>query len=514
MNFRSFRDYALFDILQFVGLSGMAVGLVFGKAILSISLLFTILILLIRADFKLYWKELKSSRFIHILGLYFLFHFLTLLWSDNLPYGLHEIKVRSSLLLIILCFVCRPLDRNLLNWILLIFVLSILLATALNFSVYFGLIGERSSDDIRGMSMFGSHVRFALLVIIGIIICFQFWREKYFHFVLPLIAITWLLTYTYFSQVITGYIGVAVVMFFLTARWIYQWRKWASISFVLSCIAGIIVLVYFTFRPIYPEQKGYNNLPFLTEEGNPYYHKGETIQPETGEYIEIMVCWEELEREWNKVSEIPFIGGRDAKGQFIESTAIRYLSSKGLNRDAKGFRTLSKKDIKNIEDGHASQYTSGLMARWYGIRYQIVNKVDPNGHSLLERLEFWKAGGHIARTNLIGGVGIGDIQDAFNDYYNETNSPLQEDNRNRSHNMFLSTLIGMGVFGLFLFIWLHAQFLQEMIYKGSVSGILFVVLLLVTYLIEDTLETQVGVSLTAFFLGLFLVFPNESRVSR
>ena len=514
MNFRSFRNYALFDLLHFVGLSGMAVGLVFGKAILSVSLLFTILILLIRADFKQYWKELKSNRFIQILGLYFLFHFLSLVWSENIPYGLHEIKVRSSLILIVACFLCRPLDRNLLNWLMLVFILSILLATILNFSIYFGLFGDRACDDIRGMSIFGSHVRFALLVVVGVILCFQFWRERFFHFLVPILAILWLVTYTYFSQVITGYIGIAVVFFFLAARWIYQWRKWASLSFVLVSIASLAVLAYFTFRPIHPDQKGYNNLPFLTDEGNQYYHKGETIQPETGEYVEIMICWEELEREWNKVSEISFIGGKDAKGQFIESTAIRYMSSKGLSRDAKGFKKLSNNDIKNIEAGHASYYKSGLLARWYGIRYQIVNEVDPNGHSLLERLEFWKAGSQLARKNLIFGVGIGDIQDAFNQYYDETDSPLHEENRNRSHNMFLSTLIGMGIFGLFLFIWLHAQFMQEMVQKGSISGVLFVLLMLSSYLIEDTLETQVGVSLTAFFFGLFLVFPNESRLSR
>ena len=141
-----------------------------------------------------------------------------------------------------------------------------------------------------------------------------------------------------------------------------------------------------------------------------------------------------------------------------------------------------------------------------------MNDTDPNGHSLLERLEFWKTGIAIARDHPIFGTGIGDVQDTFNRYYEAEESKLVEENRNRTHNMILTTMISMGIVGLFLFLWFHSYFIQQAIRKENYPGIAFFTLLIVSYMIEDTLETQVGVSLAGFFLAYFNIDKSQTHL--
>ncbi|TNE72565.1 MAG: hypothetical protein EP333_07465 [Bacteroidetes bacterium] len=503
-----FKDQTIHDRLHILGLSGIAVGLIFGKAILSISLLFSLLNLLILADFKNYWQRLRQNKFLLLVLVYFAYHFITLIWSDDISFGLHDIKVRSSLVLILFLFALKPLNDDGKRFVAYIFIASIVLSTLINFTNYVGIIGNKTYDDIRGMSLFGSHVRFALLTVLGIVMTFYTKFSFPKSWLLKLILIVWLVFYTYYSQVITGYLTLSVVAFSMGLYYLYRFNKVLAFSLLILSFLGSTALLYALFRPMEPTTK-LSELPYATKEGHLYYHKPKSIQPETGEPTEIMISWQELEREWNKVSEIPFSDGRDLKGQFVQTTLIRYLASKGLNRDAEGISQLSAKDIQNIENGHASIYTKGILARWYGLRYQLLNNSDPNGHSLLERIEFWKAGTTIARSHPIFGVGIGDIQMKYNETYREMNSMLKVENWNRSHNMFLTTLITMGMIGLFLFLWFHLNFAIQSIKQQQLAGVLVVMILFTSYLIEDTLETQVGVSLAGFFLGFFNINPEK-----
>jgi hypothetical protein len=496
------------SIIHVIALCSIAIGLVFGKAILSISLLAGLLNLIILADFKSYWKAITSNRLLHLVGAYYLFHFVSLIWSTDIDFGLHDTKVRSSLVLLLLLFVVKApqqKDRLLISWV---FVLSLLLATAYNFGSYTGYIGNGVYDDVRGMSHFGSHIRFALLVVTGILVSIYLIQEnRKTQFVLiPLLL--WLVFYTYYSQVVAGYITLFGVGTLLLVHWAWKSHKYLAIGILSALIISVGVLLFALFKPLSIDFSKYKDLPQFTKEGNAYYHKPVNILPETGEAIEIMICWTELEREWNKLSEIPFRDGKDIRGQLIQTTIIRYLASKELSKDAEGISQLSQKDVKNIENGNASIYSKGFIARWYGLQYQLNNANDPNGHSLLERKEYWKHGVSIARKNLLIGTGIGDVQLAFDQSYSEKKSRLLPERQDRAHNMILTTLISMGVIGLFLFIWFHTHFISKMMAENNILAIGFSVVLILSYLTEDTLETQTGVSFAGFFLGYFYMLKR------
>lgn len=185
-------------------------------------------------------------------------------------------------------------------------------------------------------------------------------------------------------------------------------------------------------------------------------------------------------------------------------TLVRYMASMELRKDAEGFKSLNKRDIKKIENGCASQYCQGMIARLYGLKYQILNESNPNGHSLLQRLEYWQAGSDLLAKNFLIGVGTGDIQVAFDSHYQINDSALNDQNRLRTHNYYITIWLTFGIVGLILFLWIHFELFKTVRNEQNLIGLCFLWILLISYLTEDTLETQVGVTFFAFFLAIFI----------
>ncbi|NJK85175.1 MAG: hypothetical protein HC906_03650 [Bacteroidales bacterium] len=95
---------------------------------------------------------------------------------------------------------------------------------------------------------------------------------------------------------------------------------------------------------------------------------------ENGYYIWLYVCDQELEEEWNKISQLPF-NGQDKRGQELRHTLIRYLTSKGLRKDSAGISKLSEKDILAVENGDANVLFTKKLSL-YPRLYQIIWEFD------------------------------------------------------------------------------------------------------------------------------------------
>ena len=143
------------------------------------------------------------------------------------------------------------------------------------------------------------------------------------------------------------------------------------------------------------------------------------------------------------------------------------------------------------------------MPRLFGLRYQLHETQNPNGHSLLERLEFWSTAWKIIREQPIFGVGTGDVRISFEAMYERNHSLLQEDNRWRAHNTYLTTWVTFGVVGLLFFLAFLGQYSLFQWRNDQWIGLVYMGIFLSTFLIEDTLETQTGVTFFAFFYAIF-----------
>lgn len=488
--------------LHLVGLLGLAVGLPLNKVVLSLSTLFLLLNLLLKGDFKNYWKNWKSSRVILLVVSFFLLHFIALSWSEDLKYGLNDIWKKIPFLIIPLAAAAIPFENTKdRQFILLSFVASVVLTSLINFAVYQQWFGNKEMIQFRDMSLFGSHIRYALLVVMAMAVMYNELIHKRMKY-LAMGIILWLGFYTLYSQVIAGFLALVVIFFAILFYHFYPKRK--AILLMISAITVglfLFLLNWLFYSPVF-DSNYLARLDKKTAEGNEYTHDISLISPETEKPIGEYVCMTELNREWSRVSDLP-LGGLDKKQQPLWQTLIRYMSSMDLRKDAEGFKTLNKRDIKKVENGCASQYCQGIIARMYGLKYQILNENNPNGHSLLQRIEYWKAGATILGENFINGVGTGDVQLAFNTYYSQTNSPLEPENRLRTHNYYITVFLTFGIIGFVLFLWLHLEFFKVVRSENVLVGLCFLAIILISYMTEDTLETQVGMTFFAFFIGLF-----------
>lgn len=488
--------------LHFLGLMTLCVAIPLSKGLMSVSMMVLFVNILLEGNYKSILENYRGNRLLYLILAFFGLHLLGLLWTGDQAAGWHDIRVKLPFLFIPLVIFAKPLRERQFQLLLSLFIATLAISTLINFVAYQFWFGPSAYDDIRGMSLFGSHIRFGLMVSLAAAFSLHRIKRTDLFSLLYLLLVLWFCYYTYYSQVLSGMITLFGVFFVYFVSTLYRINKWIAVFFSVGTLTFFVVVLLNLLTPMATTEINIEQLPKESAEGNPYIHNPTQISPETGDPVELYICPIELEREWNKVSEIPY-DTLDAKGNTIRWNLIRYMSSKGLKKDAEGFSQLDSKDIRLIEQGHASRYHRGFLARYYDIKYQINNPTDPNHHSLLMRLEFWKGGVHIARENLLIGVGTGDASVNFKSYYKESNSALLPENQCEAHSNYLTVLLTFGIFGLFLFFWMHTELLVEGVKQSSLYIAFFLAIMLLSYLIEDTLETQSGITFFAYFYSLF-----------
>ena len=223
-------------------------------------------------------------------------------------------------------------------------------------------------------------------------------------------------------------------------------------------------------------------------------------------YKLVLPSEEELRKEWSKRSQVDYDNGVDLKGNPIRNILWRYMTSKGLKKDSLDFQKMTKEDIRNVERGFASveMAKGGISAQIYRMRGQLNDAENPNGKSLLEKIESLKAGITIIKAHPIIGVGVGDLKASFAQAYRSNHSKLTIENQHLTHNQYLTTWIAGGIFCFIAFISLWFIQFATALKINAFEWTGFLVITLLSYLIEDTLQTQTGVTLVAFFFAFFI----------
>jgi hypothetical protein len=186
-----------------------------------------------------------------------------------------------------------------------------------------------------------------------------------------------------------------------------------------------------------------------------------------------------------------------------------------LRKDAGGVRQLNEVDIQAVENGIAN-YIFLKKFSLYPRIYQIIWEIDnyrqgnnPSGHSVAQRLVYNSAAVYIIRNNILFGVGTGDVQKEFNNYYNLSDNPLRLESRRRAHNQFVTFIITFGLLGFIICI--SARILPVFLEKrwGDYLFLCFGIIGFLSMLNEDTLETQTGISFFMFFYSILLFGRNK-----
>jgi O-antigen ligase len=106
------------------------------------------------------------------------------------------------------------------------------------------------------------------------------------------------------------------------------------------------------------------------------------------------------------------------------------------------------------------------------------------------------------------------VKAAFQEFYETNNSPLEAKWRRRAHNQFLTFMISFGIPGLIicLLALIAPLFLAKRHHSFMATG--FFILMFLSMINEDTLETSIGASFVAFFYALFLFGPDFPWLKR
>jgi hypothetical protein len=502
--------------LRVTALVILIIGVAVSNVLMSIGAIWIISNWLIEAKFSEYGQRLKQSPELILILIFLAYSILTVAWSDDFWYAFHDIRIKLPLLAIPLALGSgAPLDRKIFHFLLFLFIGIVAFTSALNF-IWFNFYSLQA--DIRQMSWFISQIRFATLVDLALFSTVFLILEKKLKWFVGLVLIAWFGLYTFYAQVLNGYI-LFVMLFFFTIVFLVLRVKSKNIKlaifgfFVLVLVSGLYYLkgVFQTYKG--PVQVEFRSLELYTINGNPYYHDTLSTQVENGQFVWLYVALDEIENEWNKRSVINY-DSLDQKGQPIYGTVLRYLTSKHQRKDSVGIWSLSDQEIKKIESGCTSvEMNKGLESKLHSFLFEYEmyqGGADPNGFSLLQRLEHLKTAKAILEDHWVFGVGIGDVESVFQTYYEKANTKLFPENRLRSHNQFISAWIALGIVGLIITVLLFIVPVFQKTKRDYFLGITLIALA-VAFGFEDMLETQAGATIFALFYSL-AVFREARKV--
>jgi len=514
------KSYLTHKNIFVFGLILLVVGMPLSRFLVSVSQFVLLGNWLTERNFISKWNTLKKSKtFWAFVGIY-LFSIIGLLWTSDYAYGLKDLRIKLPMLwLPILFFTSPALTKKNYHVVMHFFVLACIVASFCSVCAYFGIL-HKQTHNVRDISLFESHIRFSLMIVLSI--SYLFFRcltpqiIKY-KTVYSLVAV-WLLFFLFFLQSFTGLTILTILSFVGIIIFLFSKQSFVfKVSFLVIVMSGLLYVIYIVrdeYKKMYSLNKiDFKTLPISTTNGHYYYNDTTYKFTENGNYVYILMCDEELKPAWERKSKINYDSLDKRKNQ-IRYTLIRYMASKGLTRDLAGFLKLKDADIRFVENGCSNYlYTSptNIRTRVHEILWEtndFVREHGTSGHSLTMRLEFWKTALCIIKKNILFGVGTGDVENAFKSQYQEENTSLHKEWQLRSHNQYLETTVALGVIGLLLFFTrLLAPFFSGK--KLSALFILFLLIEALSFINEDTLETQAGVTFCIFFTQLF--FHNDEH---
>jgi hypothetical protein len=474
------------------------------------------------------FKKFFNSKLGLLLASVYLVHIIGFLWTSDFAYAFKDIRIKLPLLILpLLLSTAPPVNRKQFEGILLALIGGVTVSSLISLSIFLGII-DRPVNDIRDISIFISHIRLSLLSCLSIVACC--WlvirhgnspQSGYYLLLIPVAA--WLILFIVLLESLTG-LTILIVLSIIIVNWLVFKSGGAGIRVLTVCISIAVPLgCYYYVKSIneslvIEKPVDIASLETTTPSGNKYNHFPEQIAFENGHPLYLYICDVELEREWNNRSQLDF-KGKDLRKQDLKYTLLRFLTSKGLRKDSAGVWALSETEVHSVERGITNvdyQKNANIRARIHQVLWEFHHyrrTGDPSGHSVAQRMEFWKAATGIIKNNLVAGVGTGDVPKAFQDQYVEMNTQLAKEWRLRAHNQYLTMAVAFGITGLVWFLVTLIYPLVVQVRKTDVLYVSFSIISIMSMFTEDTLETQAGVTFFALFTSLFLFINPDNTTT-
>jgi hypothetical protein len=505
----------------YVAALAMAViGMPLSKVLISISMFVLLGNWLLEGGLKEKLNLFFKNRIAVVLASLYVLHLIGLFWTSDFAFAFKDLKTKLPLLVLPLILSSTPaLSEKNFRIVLHIFLFALFCETMVGVYNLYGFSGKIITN-MREMTSHVSHIRFSLMLCLGIFsvpYIIHKWKDEYSQsqkIVLGSVA-AWFIFFLVILQAANGLIIFFATglfsLFYMILKSESRKLKVAFFSVLIIAVAAAAVWTTKRCKKVQPCKSGeyVSELDSLTALGNPYTHNLNDKRVENGNLLGIYVSWKELEEAWNKRSVIKFTD-KDKNGNMVCFTLERFLASKDYRKDAEGVEKLTDVEVMAIQNGVANyRYLDKLSFsdRLYEILWEFEDyrrNGNPSGHSVVQRFEYWKAALNIIKENIILGVGTGDVATAYKEQYEKMKSPLEERFRKRAHNQYLTIAVTFGVVG---FVWFIVSLFYPLAVHRFKPGYLytvFLVIVLLSFVSEDTLESQAGLTFFAFFNSFFL----------
>jgi len=496
------------------GVYSLAFGMMLGTVPTSVPILILLGNWILEMDFKRKWLQLKSNKLFWVISSLFLVHALGLLYTEDINAGINDVRTKSPIMLLALIFFSSsPLSVKEFHVALYCFLAGSFCNTCWSYIYTFML---HKNEVVRSASRFMSHIRLGLYLNVAIACCVYFIFNHKAS--LKKLAFTLLIFYFVFCMyalgLASGLANFCILSFLIVCY--FAFKQGFTLSFILaSALFGAFYLLANYISNIHSQQFTLNKSEInsklsITNNGKTYYHFEDSTQTENGNLVQRNIQLTQLYNEWNRLCPNDTFSYAHKVNMERFQVLIRYMSSLGLRKDSAGLHTLSKQDLINVQN-NITNYQMPEWSYFHQRIYELVNEYEDfknnravNGHSLGMRLYFWKAAIHVIKNNVLFGIGTGDVQSELNIAYIETKTPLSTEWYKRPHNQFLTVTVALGIFGLIVFIFSLIYPLIILRKKLHLLYWPFFIMAVISFLIEDTLETQAGLTFFAFFNVLFV----------
>jgi len=511
------------ESLYLFTLGAFLISLPTSVALISIIAPVLLLVWIITGDYKEKWNRLIHNKNALLMMSIPLLYLIGLCFTHNFALGFQELNKSSYWFTF--AFVLSsspPISYKNTRRLLWVYILTVAIAAGvalckllLNDALLF--------SDFRKVTWvehipFSYQIAFTIWLVIYFILYEKLeWLQKAAMFLL----IAFLIMILFSLKSFNGYLYFGVISF--TALLMLLWNikkrvlKFSLLGMIILISLLPIFYIYHCVQQFYDTTEYHpDTIEKYTAQGNLYSHNFDNKAKENGNYTGLFLCEEELIPLWDAHSDKPY-HSKTTNGYPFRSVIVRYMTSKGLTKDAEGFAQLSQEDIENIENEIPNYIYAENKLKIYPRIYETIWEIDqyrigrdPNEKSLVQRIEQVRLAIDIIKKHPWVGIGIGNNALAYNKAIVESSSQLADQQTGSSHNQYLNYLIRFGVLGtLYIFVVLGYLFFTGRKNNPFLLTIFFVSMLVVNFG-EANWETFVGINFfSLFFCFIMWHIPNN-----
>jgi hypothetical protein len=512
--------------LYLLSLAAFLIALPTSIALISITSVSLLIVWALTGDYKAKRNRLIHNKSALLLMSIPLLYLIGLCFTHHFSIGIQEFN--KSIYWFLFAFVLSsspPVSKKITYRLLGIYILVVSIAAGVALCKLF-FLDAIHFFDFRKVTWI-DHIPFSYQIAFAAWLIFYFiYQEKFsaLNKILLIFLIIFLTVSLFALKSFTGYLYFGVMSF--TAL---LWLIWQTTSKILkyTYLGLAIFLLVFPVCYVYSCVKNFyatteytaNEIVTYTAKGNLYRHNFEDKTKENGNYVRLFMCEEELKPLWdahcNKQYE-----SITSDGYPLKSVIIRYMTSKGLPKDAEGFAQLTQQDINNIENEITNYIFAENKLSVYPRVYAVIWEMDqyrigqnPNQKTLAQRIDLAMLAFRMVKNHFWVGIGLGNNAKAYEEVIIQSDAKLSFPETGSSHNQYLNYMIRFGILGTLYILGV----LTYVFLKGRKNNPFLLTLFFVSMLFANfgdaNWETFVGLNYFVFFFGFFMWLTPKNLTS-